>query len=137
MKEEQEVVLQLETLDRLGKDQLQTAIDNYGKSANMEGYAKIALIVFPVLFLIHNVFLAGRTYDMDTYDFIMNTEMSIIGIIVFIIIVLAIRAWHFKSVTKDILNEEAKRKKINKTKLQEEFSILAVHYYGGEGVKLV
>lgn len=69
----------------------------YCTSSNFEGYAKIGLVIFPLLFLIHNVFLAGKSFNYKTYETIKVIELSIIEILVFCLIILRITAMNLNS----------------------------------------
>jgi len=127
---------ELEIIEKLPSELLSEHLGKYAKSANLEGYAKIGLIIFPVLVLIHNIFIAGRSYDYQTYESIKNTEITIVGILVAILIILAIIAMVINSNLNESLAESAKRYGIKKELMEEEFSLLAIHLYGGRGVKL-
>ncbi len=128
--------IKFEIIAKVPKEKLQVPLDLYGESAAMETYVRIPFLLIGVLFLIHNIFLAGRSYDYNTYENIKNIEISIVGIIVLAVFIIAGIAMSKNSAVKKELKEIAKRYNIKTEVVQEEFSALAVHMYGGRGVVL-
>ncbi len=128
--------VKFEIIEKVPKEKLQIPLDLYGKSAAMETYVRIPFLLIGVLFLIHNIFLAGKSFDYQTYENIKNIEISIIGIVVLTIFIMAGIAMSKNSAVKKELKEIAKRYHIKTEVVQEEFSALAVHMYGGRGVVL-
>lgn len=123
-------------IDELEKEQLNKILNCYKKSASMEVYAIIPFIVYGILFLVHNVFLAGNSYSYDTYNAIKNIELIIVAVNFLIIVVLAVMAMNLNSNIKSELLEICDRKKVEKEDLELEFNALATTIYGGRGVKL-
>ncbi len=134
--EENTEEIKFEIIEKVPKDKLQIPLDLYGESAAMETYVRIPFLLIGVLFLIHNIFLAGRSFDYETYENIKNIEISIVGIIVLAVFIIAGIAMSKNSTVKKELKEIAKRYNIKTEVVQEEFSALAVHMYGGRGVVL-
>lgn len=115
---------------------LEKPLDLYREYANIEAYVKIPFLIIGIGFLLHNVFLAGKSFDIDTYDRIMTIELSIVGIIVAVVFVMAGMAISKNSKLNKELKEIAKKHGIPKETMQNEFSALAIHYFGGRGVQL-
>ena len=134
--EENAEVIELQIIEKLPKKSLQELLTYYVNSVNMETYVKIPFALIAVLFLGHNVFLAGRSFDMNTYDMIKNVELSIVVLIVIAIITIAIIAMNNTSKLKSELLKVSKRYTIKVEDVEEEFNILAVSLYGGRGVVL-
>lgn len=128
--------IELEIIQKIPDELLSEHLKMYCTSSNFEGYAKIGLVIFPILFLIHNVFLAGKSFNYKTYETIKVIELSIIGILVFCLIILAIIAMNLNSKLNKKLKESAKRYGVKIELMEQEFSLLAVYIYGGRGVKL-
>lgn len=126
----------LEIVEKLAKELLTNYLNEYAKSANIEAYAKLGLFIFPVLILIHNVFIAGKSYEYSTYNNIKNIELTIVGVLVIALIILAVISIRITSKLTSKLKESSKRYGIKNQSMEEEFSILAVHFYGGRGVEL-
>lgn len=129
-------IISLKNLETLPKQQIEEMLQLYSASKNMETYAKIAFGVIAVLFLIQNVFIAGKSYPIDTYDTIMAVELSIVGIIVLAVFVIAGIAIAKSSKLKDQIVENSKKYQIKKQDLAEEFSLIAMRMYGGNGIKV-
>ncbi|WP_064967731.1 hypothetical protein [Tenacibaculum ovolyticum] len=125
-----------EIIEKVPKEKLQVPLKLYAESAAMESYVKLPFLLVGALFLIHNVFIAGNSYSYSTYKNIKNIEISIIGIIVLAIFIMAGIAMNKNSKTKKALKEISKRYTIKTETVQEEFSALAIHMYGGRGVVL-
>ncbi|WP_237275766.1 hypothetical protein [Tenacibaculum ovolyticum] len=125
-----------EIIEKVPKEKLQVPLKLYAESAAMESYVKLPFLLVGVLFLIHNVFIVGNSYSYSTYKNIKNIEISIIGIIVLAIFIMAGIAMNKNSKTKKALKEISKRYTIKTATVQEEFSALAIHMYGGRGVVL-
>lgn len=126
----------LQNLEKIPADELKNPLKLYSESTSMETYVKIPFLLIGVLFLIHNIFLAGRGYDYDTYETIKTTEFSIVGIIVLSIFIIAGIAMNRNSRVNEALKEVSKKHNIALEKIQDEFSTLAIQLYGGRGVKL-
>jgi hypothetical protein len=129
-------ITDLTSLNKIRENKIQDLLKLYSSYSNIEAYAKLTFIVFPVLFLIHNLFIAGNSYPIDTYDNIKTTELTIVVIVMAIIIAMAIKALMVIREIKYILYEQCKQKNLEPEKLGEEFSAFAVALCGGEGVKL-
>ena len=80
----------------------------------METYVKIPFLIIAILFFIHIFFIAGKTYNIETYDSIMNTELIIVGLVVAVVIVIAVKAMSLNSKLKNSLKEWNKRYVIKK-----------------------
>lgn len=132
--EQEEVTFEI--IEKVPKEKLQVPLDHYGKSAAMEAYVKIPFLLIGVGVLLHNIFLAGRSFDYETYENIKTFELSVVGIIVLVVFVLAGIAISNNLSVKKELNEISKRYHIKPETVQEEFSALAIHLYGGRGVVL-
>ena len=128
--------IELEIIEKLPKTILVKHLEEYAKYANLEGYLKLSVIIFPVLILIHNAFIAGNSYDYKTYNTIETTELSIVGLIVASVIVLVIIAMRINSKLKKELKQLAKKHAIKTKVMEAEFTLLAVNLYGGSGLKL-
>lgn len=128
--------VKFEIIEKVPKEKLQIPLDLYGESAAMETYVRIPFLLIGILFLIHNVFLAGRSFDYQTYENIKLTELSIVGVIVLVVFIMAGITMSKNSTVKKELTEISKRYHIKPEIVQEEFSALAVHMYGGRGVVL-
>jgi len=129
-------VVELEIIEKLPKNSLEELLSLYASSASMETYVKIPFALVAILFLIHNVFLAGKSFAIDTYNTIQNAEISIVAIIVLSIFVMAIMAMSKNSKLKTGLKEASKRYNIKIETVQNEFNALALSLYGGRGVVL-
>lgn len=127
---------ELEITEKFPKKLLSEQLDIYCKSVNMETYAKFGFIVFPILVLIHNIFIAGNSYDYKTYEAIKTTELSIVFILMSVFIVLGVMVIIFNNKLNNSLTESAKKYGMEIELVEEEFSILSVYLYGGRGVKL-
>lgn len=128
--------VQFEIIEKVPKEKLQVPLQLYADSAAMESYVKLPFLGFGILFLIHNVFLAGRSFDYRTYENIKTIELSVVGILMLVIIVMAVIAMNKNAKVKSELKEIGKRYAIKTEIVQEEFSALAIHFYGGRGVVL-
>ena len=128
--------VKFEIVEKIPKEKLQEVLKIYSESAAMEAYVKLPFLGFGVLVLIHNIFLAGKSFDYSTYENIKNIEISIVAILVFIIIIIAVIAMKKNASVKNELKEISKRYGIKKEIVQDEFSALAMHLYGGRGVVL-
>ncbi len=135
-KEKTEPEVQLEILEILPEQMLQEMLGIYKTSANMESYVKIPFFIIGVFFLIHNIFIAGRSYNYDTYNTIKTTEFSIVGIIVVVVCIMAGIAIDKNLKLKKRLTNASKTYNVSLEKMQEEFSGIAIHLYGGRGIKL-
>ncbi|TSE03474.1 hypothetical protein [Aquimarina algiphila] len=135
-KEKIEQEVQLEIIEKLPKQILQEMLDIYKKSAEMESYVKIPFLIIGVFFLIHNIFIAGRSYSYDTYNTIKTTEFSIVGIIVIVVFIMAGIAIDKNLKLKKKLTNASKTYNISLETMQNEFSGIAANLYGGRGVKL-
>ena len=131
-KDTQEEVI-LELIGKIPENELNKALAFHEESANMKTYVRIPFLIIAVGFLIHNVFLAGKTYDIETYNNIQTIEMFIVGICVLVVLVFAIKAMNANSKIKKSLSEFSKKYTTNikeKKELVNEFNILATHLYG-------
>ncbi|WP_299683237.1 hypothetical protein [uncultured Tenacibaculum sp.] len=126
----------LEIVEKVPKEMLQSSLKIYSESTAMETYVKIPFLLFGVFILIHNVFIAGKSYDYQAYENIKTIEISIVVILVISVIIMAIIAMSKNSKVKNELKEISKRYGIKKEVVQEEFSTLAIHLYGGRGIVL-
>lgn len=127
---------QLQILEKINKEELDAILGLYRESRSMESYVKIPFLLFGVLVLIHNIFIAGNSYDYETYDNIKAIELLIVGVIVFIIFIIAGMAMSKNSKIKELLRKTSEKHNISLEKIQEEFSALGIHLYGGRGVQL-
>ncbi|WP_103867533.1 hypothetical protein [Aquimarina sp. I32.4] len=127
---------QLEIIEKVPTDILQIPLKLYSESTAMETYVKIPFLLIGVLFLIHNIFLAGRSFAYNTYETIKTVELSIVGVIVIVVFVIAGIAINKNSKVNKHLKEISKKYNIILEITQDEFSALAIHMYGGRGVKL-
>ncbi|WP_299781225.1 hypothetical protein [uncultured Formosa sp.] len=128
--------IELKVLEALPQEKTQEMMALYGTSMNMETYAKLCFVLLFVLVLIHNIFIAGNSYAIDTYDTIMTVELSIVGVIVFTVFIIAGIAMSKLSQIKKLIIENSKRYKLKKQELGKEFSFLAIHLYGGRGITI-
>ena len=129
-------VIELKSLEALPQEKTQEMMDLYGASMDMETYAKLCFALIFVLVLIHNIFIAGNSYAIDTYDTIMAVELSIVGVIILAVFIIAGIAMSKLSQLKNLIIENSKRNNLKKQELGEEFSFLAVHLYGGRGITI-
>ncbi len=123
----------LELIGKIPESELNKVLALHEQSANMKSYVRIPFLIIGVGFLIHNVFLAGKTYDMTTYNNIQTIEMSIVGICLLVVLVLAIKAMNANSKIKKTLLEFGEKYTTNlkeQKELEKEFNILATHLYG-------
>ncbi|GAA3517330.1 hypothetical protein GCM10022393_34300 [Aquimarina addita] len=125
--------IQLEIIEKTPSNTLEEPLLLYSQSTAMESYVKIPFILIGVFFLIHNVFLAGRSYAYDTYEMIKTVELSIVGIIVLTVFIMAGIAMSKNHKLKKKLIEISHQYHIDIIKVQEEFNALAIHLYGGRG----
>jgi len=135
-KEQNSEVVKLQIVEKLPKKSMEELLTYYANSLNMESYVKIPFALIAILFLGHNVFLAGRSFDINTYDTIKNVELSIVVLIVMSIIAIAIIAMNNTSKLKSGLLEASKRYSIKVEDVQDEFNVLALSLYGGRGIVL-
>jgi len=129
-------VVELEIIEKLPKKSLEELLSYYANSTNMETYVKIPFALIAVFFLIHNVFIAGRSFVIDTYNTIKSIEIFIVVVLASAIFIIAIIAMNNNSKLKKGLLEASKRYNIKVEDTQEEFNILALSLYGGRGVVL-
>jgi len=115
---------------------IKETLNLYSKSINLETYVKVVFAIIAVLVLMHNIFIAGNSYDYSTYENIKTIELSIVGIMVLIIFIIAGIAMSNNSKVTRQLKEASKRYTVKLETVQEEFNALAIHYYGGRGVVL-
>jgi len=125
-----------EIVEKVPNEKIQSLLKLYSESTSMEAYVKIPFLLCGVMVLIHNVFIAGKSYDYSTCESIKTIELSIVGVLVGIVIVIAIIAMIKNAEIKKGLLEITKRYNIKKEIVQEEFNALGVHLYGGRGVVL-
>lgn len=123
----------IELLEKVPENTLKKALDYYAQSTKMSIYVRIPFFILAILFLIHNFVLAGKSYPINTYNTIKNTELTIVGILILIGIIMAGIAMSNNSKLKKVLIEISKRYHINIIKTQEEFNAIAVNLYGGNG----
>ena len=128
--------IELKSLETLPKEKTQEMMDLYGASMSMETYAKLCFAIIFVLVLIHNIFIAGNSYALDTYDTIMAVELSIVGVILLAVFIIAGIAMSKSSQLKKLIIENSKRYNLKKQELGDEFSLIAVHLYGGRGITI-
>ncbi len=128
--------VKFEIVDKVPKEKIQNSLKLYSESAAMETFVKIPFVLFAVLVLIHNVFLAGKSYDYQTYENIKTIELSVVVLLVIAIVIMAIIAMSKNATIKKELKEISNRYGIKKEIVQNEFSALAMHLYGGRGVIL-
>ncbi|MCL5128386.1 MULTISPECIES: hypothetical protein [unclassified Algibacter] len=128
--------IELKSLDAVPTDKTQEMLSLYVVSLGMETYAKLCFAVIFILILVHNIFIAGNSYELDTYDTIMAVELSIVGVIILAVFIIAGIAMSKLSQLKNLIIENSKRNNLKKQELGEEFSFLAVHLYGGRGITI-
>jgi len=125
---------ELEIIEKIPENKLKEALAFYEKSTSMEIYVRIPFIIIAILFLIHNFLLAGNSYNIDTYNKIKNTEMTILALILAAVFIIAGIAIYNTSQFKERIRTFGKQYNINKKVLQEEFNALSIHLYGGRGL---
>jgi len=124
---------QLNIEKKVANDVLQECFALYAKTTAMTAYVKIPFALIAVLILLHNLFLAGRSFDYSTYNTITTIEFSIGGCIALSIIIIAIIAMSCNLKLKKILTEISQKHHIDIYTVQEEFNLLAISMYGGSG----
>lgn len=126
----------LEIVEKLPKELLTNHLNEYSKNVTIENYLRIVPLVFPILVIIHNLFIAGNSFKRSTYDNILITELTIVVItLIGLLILLGIYLKGTKKLNTK-LKDSARRYGIRKQSMEEEFSFLALQFYGGMGVKL-
>lgn len=123
----------IELIEKVPENILSDALDIYKTITEMTAYVKIPFAVIAVIFLIHNIFIAGKSYAIDTYNNILHTELAIVGIIAVVVFIIAGITIKNNIKLKKTLTEISKRYHINISKTQEEFNTIAVTIYGGNG----
>ncbi|MBJ2174826.1 hypothetical protein JBL43_11300 [Aureibaculum sp. A20] len=136
MENENVIEVELDTLSKLSETELKSSLEVYKSLADMETYVKLPFLGIGILVLIHNVFLAGKSYELSTYNTIMNTEMTIGGILLLIVFTMAGIAISKTSKLKNEIKQYGKKHHIKKQILAEEFSLVATQLYGGSGIKI-
>ncbi len=124
---------QLELYTKVPKDTLQKALSYYSKSTQIGIYVKFPFVLIAIMVVVHNIFIAGKSYNINTYDTILYTELTIVGIIVTIVIIMGIIAIINNLKLKTQLTYISDRYKINSEKVQDQFNLIAVSTYGGQG----
>jgi len=127
--EEKEIVL----LTKVSKEYLESSLSYYKKRTKMGAYIKVVFISLAVLFLFHNIFIAGNSYEIGTYDTIMYIELGIVGVIILIGFVISGIAISNSLKLKKELTEMGERYKVDILQVQDEFNLIAVNLYGGPG----
>jgi len=128
--------IELTSLESLPKEKTQEMMDLYGDSMSMETYAKICFALIVLFVLGHNLFIAGNSYDLETYDIIMTVELSIVAIVIVAILIVAGLAMSKLSQLKKLIIETSKKHNLKKQELGVEFNFIAVQLYGGRGIKI-
>ena len=61
---------QLEIIEKVPDNELETPLNLYSVFRNLEMYVKIPFVLIAVLILIHTIFIARKSYDYNIYEFI-------------------------------------------------------------------
>ena len=128
--------VKFEIVEKVPKEKIQKSLKLYSDSTSIETYVKIPFALFAVFILIHNVFIAGKSYDYQTYESIKAIELTIVVILGISVIIMAIIAMSKNATIKKELKEISNRYGIKKEIVQDEFSDLAMHLSGGRGIVL-
>ncbi|WP_442266089.1 hypothetical protein ACSIGC_17695 [Tenacibaculum sp. ZS6-P6] len=125
-----------EIVKKVPKDKIQNSLKLYNEYGTMKTLVKNIFLLNVVFIVIHNIFIAKKRYDYEVYNNIRIIETSIIGVLIILVVIITIIAMSKNSKVKNELKEISKRYGIKKEVVQEEFSVLAMHLYGGRGVVL-
>ncbi|MFL0100296.1 hypothetical protein [Tenacibaculum maritimum] len=126
----------LEITEKVPNELVAEQLEIYEKYSNIEGYAMIIFVAFPVLVLIHNFLIAGRSYEYEVYETIKTIELSIVGVLIAVTLIIAMIAIRLQRQLNKSLEATAKKYAIKIEVMEKEFNILSVYLYGGRGVTL-
>ncbi|WP_103866779.1 hypothetical protein [Aquimarina sp. I32.4] len=135
-KTEEKKDLKMHIVNNVPSSELEDILTLYSRSVAIESYVKIPFIFIAVLFLVHNIFLAGRSFDYSTYETIKTVELSIAGVIVIVVFIMAGIAIDKNIKVNKLLKQIGTQYHIDIQTVQDEFNAIAIHLFGGRGVTL-
>ncbi|WP_108868641.1 hypothetical protein [Aquimarina aquimarini] len=135
-KTEENKDLKMHIVDNVPSGELEDILTLYSKSVAIESYVKIPFIFIAVLFLVHNIFIAGKSFDYNTYDAIKTVELCIVGIIVIVVFIMAGIAIDKNLKVNKSLKQIGVKYHIDIQTVQDEFNAIAIHLFGGRGITL-
>ncbi|MBL3655984.1 hypothetical protein [Fulvivirga sediminis] len=132
--EQQYEEIQLKYVSEMHKTDLEESFLYYQKYMNLYTYLRVTMLGMGVLVLLYNIFIAGNSYPISTYDNIMTGVISVCGLVVFVLVVISVLAFRQQGKIRKILKEFAEQRNFDYKELKNEYNIVIKSLYGGTGI---